>query len=124
MLRRAFRFWLWTAGINYLAAFAVLAWFIVSGAEIRGNPACRRLDLEIAVYWMCEDPSLWVMFLSNLINVVLTTTLWAPLFVLAAVDIADLRPMALALVGLHAVGFPAALFVVARGVGMARRRMA
>jgi hypothetical protein len=117
------RIWVWSAGLSYLASLALLAWFLADGGAVRANADCRAHDLEVAVYWTCPEASFGVQFLANLVNAVLTGTLWAPVFVAAALPEPELRPAAALLVFGNLVGFSAAILVTFRTLRSAWRRV-
>lgn len=121
MLKRVARAWAWSAGVSYLAAIAVLVWFVFAGGIVRGDPACTTVNLEVMVLWHCEGVALPVHFLVNAVNVALISIVYAPAIVAAAFIVPQVIPAALLVAFGNVTGIGAAIYVLIRTVRAAVR---
>ncbi|MEM6665237.1 MAG: hypothetical protein AAF638_02410 [Pseudomonadota bacterium] len=102
-------------GIAYALAWVITIWFMGSGDIIRGNAACIVADDSILPIWLCPgDTVLGTLVFA--VNTALAVTMWAPVFVAAALVNTQAVPLALAYVVGHLTGLIAISYVIGRTV--------
>lgn len=109
-------------GLAYVVLWGVTWWTLDHGSTLLGPGAgCRLESLSDLVVWNCASGTR-LDVVADLVNGVLASTVWAPAVVLSAVVQPEVRLLAVAVVGLHLVGLPAALLVAIRfGVSLCDR---
>lgn len=115
-IRDYLNFVAWQAGLSYLLMWAVTFWALDQGVTVFGSSGvCHPNAAKELFYWVC-DPSSPFDILAAVVNVALTATVWAPVYIAAA----SVRPDAMALAGpivaVHVVGLPLAMFVLVRTI--------
>ncbi len=110
------RFIAWQTGLSYLLMWAVTFWALDYGAAVFGKSGvCHPNAAKELFYWVC-DPSSPLSILSTVVNVALTATVWAPVYIAAASVQPDAMTVALPIILIHVVGLPLGLFVLVRTV--------
>jgi hypothetical protein len=113
-LRDYARFLVWSSGLGYIALWATTVWTVDYGAALFANSGvCRPDPTRELFYWAC-DPASPLTMLAALANTALTFTLWAPVYVAAAIVQPRLIVIAAPLAAAHVIGLPAALLVTIR----------
>jgi hypothetical protein len=113
----------WQTGIGYLVLWAMTYWTLDQGPDVFGRSgACHADAATVLFYWSC-DPASPLQILANLANGALTTTVWAPVYVAAAIVDPAYLVVAIPIVLAHVIGFPLALFVVIRTASRAFDRL-
>jgi hypothetical protein len=113
-LRDYARFLVWSSGIGYLALWATTLWTLDYGVGLFAKSGACRADVGRELfYWAC-DPASPLAMLATLANAALTFTVWAPVYVVAAIVQPDLIIIAGPIVAAHLIGLPAALLVTIR----------
>ena len=108
------RFLAWQSGISYILLWSMTWWALDYGSSVFGSSdLCRVAKIKILFYWACAPDSLLAV-LAAAANAAFTLTIWAPVFVMLAVDNATMIPVAAPIVLAHAIGLPAAVYVAAR----------
>jgi hypothetical protein len=106
----------WQAGIGYLALWAMAYWTLDQGPQVFARSGlCHADAATVLFYWTC-DPASPLQILANLANGALTTTVWAPVYVMAAIVDPVFLVVAAPIVLAHAIGAPLALLVVIRSM--------
>ena len=105
-------FAVWQSGLGYIALWAVTLWSLDFGPAVFAG-RCVVDSAKVMFYWTCgaADP---LAILAALANTALTVTVWAPVYVAAATVNRDALAIALPIVAAHAIGLPAAIFVMMR----------
>lgn len=113
MLRHLVKSLAWTCGLGYIAMWLIVFLSLDGAPIVRSSPSCTALDGVVMVFWTCElHTPLW--FLANLVNIAMSYTVWAPVFLaVASVDPAVIF-IASTIVGTHVLGLPACLYVMLR----------
>jgi hypothetical protein len=106
----------WQTGLGYLLLWAVTFWTLDQGPAVFANSGVCHPDLNaVLFYWTC-DPASPMQILASLANGALTTTVWAPIYMVAA----TVTPAAIVVAGwilaVHVIGLPLGLFVLIRGM--------
>jgi hypothetical protein len=115
-IRDYVRFIAWQTGLSYLLMWAVTFWALDYGAAVFGTSGvCHPDAAKELFYWVC-DASSPLSILSTVVNVALTATVWAPVYIAAASVQPEAMTVAAPIIAIHAVGFPLALFVLVRTV--------
>jgi hypothetical protein len=113
-LRDYARFLVWSSGLGYLALWATTVWTLESGTALfASSGVCRPDATRELFYWAC-DPASPLAMLAALANTALTFTLWAPVYVAAAIVQPRLIVIAAPVAATHVIGLPAALLVTIR----------
>jgi len=113
-LRDYARFLVWSSGLGYLALWATTMWTLDYGTALFAKSGvCRPDATRELFYWAC-DPASPVAMLAALANTALTFTLWAPVYVAAAIVQPRLIVIAAPVAATHVIGLPAALLVTIR----------
>jgi hypothetical protein len=113
-LRDYARFLVWSSGLGYLALWAATFWTLEYGVALFAKSGSCRPDLARELfYWTC-DPASPLAMLGALANTALAFTVWAPVYVAAAMVRPGLIVIAGPIVATHVVGLPAALLVTIR----------
>jgi hypothetical protein len=109
-------------GLAYVVLWGITWWTLDHGSMLLGARAgCRLESLSDLVVWTCMSGTR-LGVVADLVNGVLASTVWAPAVVLSAASQPEVRLLAVAVVGLHLVGLPAALLVAIRfGVSLCDR---
>ena len=108
------RFLVWSSGLGYLALWATTLWTLDYGVALFAKSGACRPDVGRELfYWVC-DPASPLAMLGALANTALTFTVWAPVYVAAAVVQPELIVIAAPVVMTHVIGLPAALLVTIR----------
>jgi hypothetical protein len=104
----------WQTGLGYIALWALTFWTLDHGADVFGRSGlCRPDEAKVLFHWVC-DPAHPLAVLAAAANMALTVTVWAPVYVAAATVRPEAVALALPIVGAHALGLPAAIFVMMR----------
>jgi hypothetical protein len=116
----------WQTGISYLLLWAVTVWALDDGATVFGKSGvCYPDEAKVLFYWVCE-PSSPLAILASVVNLALTATVWAPVYVAAATAQPDALAIAVPIIIWHLVGLPLGIFVLIRMMATAldlRRRV-
>ena len=113
-LKEYLRIAVWWWGLGYVALWSTTLWALGDGAAMfSGSRYCKPDVAAVLFYWSC-DAAQPIALLAAVVNGALTATVWAPVYVAAAV----VRPEAWLIAGpillVHAMGLPAALLVSIR----------
>lgn len=101
-------------GLAYMLLWLITWWVLDHGAAVLGpGTGCRLQRLSDLVLWRCTDV-MPIPVVADLVNGVLASTVWAPVVVMAAAIQPEVRLAAVAVIGLHLVGLPAALLIAVR----------
>jgi hypothetical protein len=104
----------WQSGLGYIALWAMTFWTFDWGPAVFGQSGvCRPDAAKVLFYWIC-DPAHPLAILASVANVALTVTVWAPVYVAAAVVRADAIILAAPILAVHVVGLPTAILVAVR----------
>jgi hypothetical protein len=115
-LRDYARFLVWSSGLGYLALWAATFWTLDYGAALFAKSGSCRPDVARELfYWTC-DPASPLAMLGALANTALAFTVWAPVYVAAAMVQPQLIVIAGPIVATHVIGLPAALLVTIRSL--------
>jgi hypothetical protein len=116
----------WQTGLGYLLLWAVTFWALDEGATVFGKSGvCYPDEAKVLFYWVCEATSPFAI-LASVVNVALTATVWAPVYLAAATAQPDAAAIAVPIIALHVVGLPLGIFVLMRMMATAidlRRRI-
>jgi hypothetical protein len=113
-LRDYARFLVWSSGLGYLALWSTTIWTVDYGSALFAKSGvCRPDATRELFYWAC-DPASPLAMLAALANTALTFTVWAPVYVAAAIVQPRLIVIAAPLAATHVIGLPAALLVTIR----------
>ena len=113
-LRDYTRFLVWSSGLGYLALWAATFWTLEYGVALFAKSGSCPPDVARELfYWAC-DPASPLAMLGALANTALAFTVWAPVYVAAAMVQPALIMIAGPIVATHVVGLPAALLVTIR----------
>ncbi len=116
----------WQTGLGYLLLWAITFWTLDDGARVfGGSGVCLPDQAKVLFYWVCEARSP-LSILASLVNVALTVTVWAPVYVAAATVDPNAMAIAVPILAVHLVGLPLGLFVLVRMLATAldlRRRV-
>lgn len=104
----------WQTGLGYLLLWAITFWTLDEGANVFGKSGvCYPDAAKVLFYWVC-DASSPLAILATVVNVALTVTVWAPVYVAAATVRPDAMAIAVPIVATHIIGLPLAMFVLMR----------
>ncbi len=110
------RFIAWQTGLSYLLMWAVTFWALDYGAAVFGTSGvCHPDAAKELFYWVC-DASSPLSILATVVNVALTATVWAPVYIAAASVQPEAMAVAAPIIAIHVVGLPLGLFVLVRTV--------
>src|SRR5260370_33930781 len=116
----------WQTGLGYLLLWAVTFWGRDEGGTAFGKSGvCYPDEAKVLFYWVCEATSPFAI-LASVVNVALTATSWAPVYLPAATAQPDAAAIAVPIIALHVVGLPLGIFVLMRMMAPAidlRRRI-
>jgi hypothetical protein len=99
-------------GIGYLVLWSVAGLILLQGATVLGQGfGCTRLEAVRLFYWTCSSGA-FAELAASFANMVLTLTVWSPVYIAAGVLLPDARFIATLATGVHAVGLPAAIYVL------------
>jgi hypothetical protein len=108
------RFLVWSSGLGYLALWATTLWTLDYGSTLFAESGACHPDVGRELfYWVC-DPASPLSMLATVADTALTFTVWAPVYIAAAIVQPDLIILAAPLAAAHVVGLPAALLVAIR----------
>lgn len=99
-------------GLAFWLAWGIAAFVVLDGHPLHAVEACGPMD-QTGIFWECASGKLHVLIAST-INALIVLTLAMPAFVVAANFDPAALPLALPGLMFHAIGLPAALFVLVR----------
>jgi hypothetical protein len=99
-------------GFAYIALWAITFVMLDYGPHLFAG-ACRPVGVKLLFYWACE-PTSPLVFIAGIVNMALTVTVWAPVYVAAATVRPDAIALAAPILLVHLVGLPAAILVSIR----------
>src|SRR5260370_42559482 len=96
----------WQTGLGYLLLWAVPFWALDEGATVFGKSGvCYPDAAKVLFYWVCEATSPFAI-LASVVNVALTATVWAPVYLAAATAQPAAATIAAPIIVVHLVGLP------------------
>src|SRR4051812_35668596 len=100
-LKHYLRIVAWQTGLGYLLLWAVTFWALDEGATVFGKSGvCYPDEAKVLFYWVCEAASP-LSILASVVNVALTATVWAPVYLAAASAQPEVAIIAAPIVILH-----------------------
>ena len=104
----------WQAGLAYIALWVMTFVVLARGpAFFASSGTCWPDAATVLFYWTC-DPASPLSIAAAFANVVLTATVWAPVFFAAATVRPEALILAVPIAFNHLIGLPTAIFVVVR----------
>jgi hypothetical protein len=108
------RFLVWNSGLGYIALWAITFWTLDYGPAVLGRwGGCAPDPNTVLFYWVCDSASPFSI-LAAVANSALTITIWAPVYVGAAIVRPEAAVLAAPIIGMHLIGLAAAILVTAR----------
>lgn len=117
-LRNAVPAWALAYGALWMVALAALHW----PDALQAAAGCAPDADAPLPLWAC-GPSLASTLAGAMVNTALSTVVWAPALVAAALIRPDALPLAIVAAGSHLVGLTSVMIMVMRGCRLAARRL-
>ena len=113
-IRDYHRFLVWNSGLGYIALWAITFWTLDYGQAVLGvRGGCAPDPNTVLFYWVCDSASPFSI-LAAVANSALTITVWAPVYVAAAIVRPEAIVLAVPIIGAHVLGLATAILVTAR----------
>ena len=113
-IRDYLRFLVWNSGLGYIALWAITFWTLDYGQAVLGVwGGCAPDPNTVLFYWVCDSASPFSI-LAAVANSALTITIWAPVYVAAAIVRPEAIVLAVPIIGAHVLALGAAILVTVR----------